>query len=193
MESARKTGGSRPNLYLIGFMGVGKSAVGRGVARQLGMRFIDSDAAIEAKEGRSIAEIFADAGESSFRAMERAFVETGHPSEGMVVACGGGLPIPGGMRELLLSKGIVVCLFAHPETILARTLGNEKRPLLKTDNPEARIRALLAEREPIYMRTGIGVCAEGRSLSDVMRNVVRVYRRECGSREAGAPPARGKP
>lgn len=192
MESVRNLAGSRPNLYLIGFMGVGKSAVGRGAARQLGMRFMDSDAAIEAREGRSIAEIFADAGEPSFRAMERVFLESGHPSEGVVVACGGGLPIPPGMRELLLSKGIVVCLFAHPETILARTLGNEKRPLLKTDNPEARIRALLAEREPIYMRTGIGVCAEGRSLSDVVHNVVRVYRRELGSGRNGSPPARRK-
>ncbi len=189
MKSSRQASAPGPNLYLIGFMGVGKSAVGRSAARQLGMRFLDSDAVIESNEGRSISDIFADEGETAFRGKERAFIETGHPPQGVVVACGGGLPIPAGMRELLLSKGIVVCLFANPDTIIERTLGSDKRPLLRTEDPLERVRALLAEREPIYMQTGIGVCAEGRSLSEVVRNVVRVYRREASSRKQSAAPA----
>lgn len=171
-------GGTRVNLYLIGFMGVGKSAVGRAVARQLRMRFLDVDHCIEEKAGRPISQIFADEGEQAFRRMEREFIESGHPTRGVVVACGGGLPVQPGMREALLERGVVVCLFARPETILARTSGNDRRPLLNVEDPRARIRRLLEEREPVYMNTGIGVSAEGRNLTDVVSNVVRIYLRE---------------
>ncbi len=170
-----------PNLYLIGFMGVGKSAVGRNVGRQLSMDFIDSDVAIEMREGRSVAEIFAEEGEAAFREMERAFVEDGHPSRGVVVACGGGLPLNAVVRERLLEKGVVICLFASVGTILQRTQTSDKRPLLQAADPEARIRELLEERESIYMATGIGICADGRTLGDVARNVIRIYRREVRS------------
>jgi shikimate kinase len=176
---AREPAANFPNLYLIGFMGVGKSAVGRSVARQLGMRFLDSDWSIEQKEGKAITEIFATSGEAAFRKMERDFIESGHPERGVVVACGGGLPLQEGMPELLLQKGVVVCLFAHPKTILARTSGNQKRPLLNVDNPSEKIQKLLAEREPSYMKIGIGISAEGRQISDVVNNVVRVYHRDC--------------
>lgn len=172
----------RPNLYIIGFMGVGKSAVGRLVARQLGHRFIDSDAAIEEREGRSIREIFGSEGESRFRELELDFLRNGHPRSECVVACGGGLPMAEDRRTLLLEGGIVVCLFASVDTILKRTAQSTRRPLLDAENPEERIRTLLREREPVYMATGIGISAEGRSLDDVARNVVRIYRRESKSR-----------
>lgn len=172
-----------PNLYLIGFMGVGKSAVGRLVARHLGFRFIDSDHAIEEVEKRSIREVFESEGEPYFRDLEKQFLEHGHPSSGCVVACGGGLPIPEGRRELILSRGIVVCLFATVETILRRTSTSNKRPLLDGDDPSAKVRDLLAQREPVYMQTGIGVSTEGRALEAVAANVVRVYRREVQVRQ----------
>lgn len=176
MEESRNK--QQPNIYLIGFMGVGKSAVGRALARSLKMTFMDSDWAIEQEAGMNIQEIFASQGEAAFRGMERAFIESGHPPTGHVVACGGGLPIQSGMKELLKSKGIVICLFARPETVLKRTLGNPKRPLLNVADPEARIRELMAERDPIYMSTGVGISAEGRSIHDVVNNIIRVYRRE---------------
>jgi shikimate kinase len=175
-----------PNLYLVGFMGVGKSAVGRHVARQLGYQFIDSDYAIERQEQRTIREIFESDGEDFFRDLEKRFIEGGHAPEGCVVACGGGLPIPDGRRELLLRSGIVVCLFANAETIIRRTSSNHKRPLLNCEDPEARVRSLLEIREPIYLRTGIGVSTEGRTLDEVAANVVRVYRREVKAREREA-------
>ncbi|MDP0499764.1 MAG: shikimate kinase [Verrucomicrobiota bacterium JB022] len=159
-------------------MGVGKSAVGRHVSKALGLHFVDSDAVIEEHAGKPITRIFAEEGEPRFRELERWFVEHGHPSSGQVVACGGGLVIPTGMRELLLSKGVVVCLFAQPETILQRTMASDKRPLLNVEDSSRRIRELLEQRMPIYMQTGVGICAEGRTLTDVMQNVVRVYRRE---------------
>jgi shikimate kinase len=96
----------------------------------------------------------------------------------MVVACGGGLPIQPGMSDLLKDKGIVVCLFASSDTIMERTIGNPKRPLLNVENPEERIRELMTEREPVYMKTGIGVSTEGRTISDVVNNIARIYRRE---------------
>lgn len=165
-----------PNLYLVGFMGVGKSAVGRRVARELGYRFIDSDRAIEKQLGKRIPEIFRTEGEAAFRAHERAFVESGHPESGCVVACGGGLVVPPGMADLLKRKGVVVCLFASIESILERTGRNKNRPLLNVPDPERRVRELLAEREPIYMNAGTCITTEGRSMGDVVRHLLRVYR-----------------
>ncbi len=157
-------------------MGVGKSAVGRKVAHALGYRFIDSDHAIELKLGQKIAAIFSEQGESAFRQMERQFVESGHPEEACVVSCGGGLVIPDGMSDLLKRRGVVVCLFASPECIIERTSRNSKRPLLNVDNPEERVRQLLAEREPIYMNSGACISTEGRNMREVVQHVVRTYK-----------------
>lgn len=167
-----------PNLYLIGFMGTGKTSVGREVAKRLRMRFIDSDWMIEHEQGRAISDIFAVEGEPYFRSLERRFVVEGHPHTGCVVSCGGGLPLQPGMAEELRSRGVVICLFAPVETILARTAQNDRRPLLQAPDREARVRALIAEREPIYMGMGIGVFAGGEHLAGVVNNVLRVYRRE---------------
>lgn len=169
---------SKPNLYLVGFMGVGKSLLGRRVARALNYNFIDSDHAIEKKEGRRIPEIFAAEGEAYFRQLERAFIEVGHAEEGSVVSCGGGLVIEPGMSELLKSKGVVICLFASIESILERTQYNSNRPLLQVEDPEARIRELLAKREPIYMNSGACITTEGRTIPEVVRHILRTYR-EC--------------
>lgn len=166
---------AQPNLYLIGFMGVGKSAVGRQVARAARLRFIDSDKEIELASGMAIKEIFAREGELGFRAREREFLERGHPDHGCVVACGGGILVPPGMRELLLQKGVVVCLFASAGTILKRTGGNDRRPLLNVSDPEARVRQLLAERLPLYQSTGTGISTENRSVTEVVQHILRVY------------------
>lgn len=172
----------RPNLYLIGFMGVGKSLIGRQVSRILKMEFVDSDQAIEQRVDMPIAKIFETRGESAFRQLERDFIEDGHAPQGTIISCGGGLPVQPGMAGLLREKGIVVCLFASPETVLERTLGNPKRPLLNVENPAERIRQLMAEREPIYKSCGIGVSTEGRPISDIVGNIVRIYRREARAR-----------
>jgi shikimate kinase len=166
----------KPNLYIVGFMGVGKSAIGRKVARKLRYRFIDSDQMIEKKAGVKIAEIFAKQGEPAFRKMERDFIESGHPQEGCVVSCGGGLVVQEGMSDRLKEKGVVVCLFASPECIVERTGRNANRPLLNVAEPEARVRELLAEREPIYMNAGACITTEGRSMLEVVRHVVRTYK-----------------
>ena len=109
-------------------MGVGKSSIGRRVARELGYQFIDSDQQIEKEQGTRISEIFATHGEPHFRKLERQFIEDGHPDSGCVISCGGGLVIQDGMKEVLRAKGVVICLFASVESILERTRRNKNRP-----------------------------------------------------------------
>lgn len=156
-------------------MGVGKSAIGRRVARELGYRFIDSDDQIEKAQGKRIPELFEREGEAYFRHLEREFIETGHPDSGCVVSCGGGLVVQAGMKELLKQKGIVICLFASAESIIERTSRNQNRPLLNVADPAAKVRALLKEREPIYMNSGTCITTEGRTIPEVVRHIMRTY------------------
>ncbi len=123
--------------------------------------------------------------------MERAFIEHGHPDEGVVVSCGGGLPVAEGMLERLRRKGVVICLFARPETIIRRTLGNPKRPLLDVPDPEQRVRQLLREREPVYKAAGVGIATEGRTIPEIVRAIIRVYRQ--ATRPPRRPRQRPKP
>ena len=166
------------NLYLVGFMGTGKTTVGRAVAQKLNFELLDSDHEIERLQGRPIAEFFAQEGEAAFRVLERQFIENGHPTKRQVVACGGGLIVPPGMLELLQARGVVMCLHASLETILRRTQGNKNRPLLNVEDPEERLRTLFAQREAIYRRAGTMILTDGRQLSDIVSHVLRVYRRE---------------
>lgn len=166
------------NLYLVGFMGTGKSTVGRAVAKQLGFQFLDSDHEIERGQGKAVSKIFAEDGEARFRALEREFIENGHPADRCVIACGGGLVVPDGMLALLRRKGVVVCMHAPIETILQRTMHTNHRPLLQVDNPEQRLRDLYAQREAIYRRTGTMVLTDRRPLREIAGHVLRVYRFE---------------
>lgn len=168
----------QPNLYLVGFMGTGKTTIGRAVAQRLGYAVIDSDHEIERLAGKPVTEIFAQEGEKAFRLMERNFVETGHPASRQIVACGGGLIVPDGMLDLLHEKGVVICLHASLETILKRTQGQRHRPLLNVEDPDERIRTLYAARESVYRRSGTIILTDGRSLHDIVAHVIRAYRRE---------------
>lgn len=166
------------NLYLVGFMGTGKTTVGRAVAHKLGFLALDSDHEIERIQGKPIPDIFAQQGEPAFRAMEREFIERGHPAERTLVACGGGLVVQPGMLDLLKGKGVVVCLHASLDTILARTARHKNRPLLAVEDPMERIRTLYAQREPIYKQSGTVILTDSRPLNDVIAHVVRAWRRD---------------
>jgi shikimate kinase len=166
------------NLYLVGFMGTGKTTVSRIVAARLGHRWVDSDHEIERLQGRPIADIFASDGEAAFRRMERDFIASGHPAERTVIACGGGLVIQDGMLAELQKRGVVICLHATVETILRRTAGSRQRPLLNVEDPEQRIRDLYAVRDPIYRRSGSVILTDNRPQIDVVQHVLRVYRRD---------------
>ncbi len=166
------------NLYLVGFMGTGKTTVGRLAAQRLGFEYVDSDREIERRSGRTIPEIFAGPGEAAFRRMELEFVESGHPAQRAVVACGGGLVIQPGVAGMLKKRGVVICLHASIETILERTGRQNNRPLLDCDDPAGRIRALFAEREPVYRNSGTVILTDARPLREVVAHVIRLWNHE---------------
>ena len=140
----------RDNLVLLGFMGTGKSALGRRVAALAGCPFLDMDAELERRAGKAISRIFAEDGEPAFRRMESELAAEWGRREGAVIACGGGVVLRAENLRALGANGKLVCLTARPEVLLARTAHSKKRPLLAGEDPEQKIRDLLAVRAPLY-------------------------------------------
>ncbi|MBQ9302945.1 shikimate dehydrogenase [Butyrivibrio sp. Su6] len=140
------------NIVLEGFMGSGKSTVSELLSEKLMLELIDTDEVIEDTEGRTINEIFETEGEASFREMETDLLEaidSDHWRE-FVISLGGGMPVKEENRELLRKIGKVVYLRAKPETIFERVKDDDKRPLLKTEDPLAKIEELLEKRASFY-------------------------------------------
>ncbi|UCD68247.1 MAG: shikimate kinase [Betaproteobacteria bacterium] len=138
------------NIFLVGMMGAGKTSVGRALARRLGKTFHDSDHIIEERTGVRIPVIFDIEGEQGFRNRERAVIEemTGH--DNIVLATGGGAVLDVDNRRLLRERGTVVYLRAAVRELINRTRHDRNRPLLQTSDPQARIRAIFEERDPLY-------------------------------------------
>ncbi|MHB8732478.1 MAG: 3-dehydroquinate synthase [bacterium] len=188
--NARSNASTDPslNVVLIGFMGTGKTAVGRRIAERLGRPFVDTDTIIETREGRTIARIFAEDGEPAFRGLEAAAVAEAGASHGAVIATGGGVPLrPDNMRHLR-RQGIIVALTASPRAILARVGGGADRPLLGAD-PESAVRRLLAERDAAYRDADLVVDTSDASTGEVVDRVLafvesrpRTVRVELGER-----------
>ena len=173
--SAKNTNLQLPNLYLIGFMGTGKSVAGKMAARKMGLQFIDSDEQIEKEAQQEISAIFDKKGEAAFREMEKRFILEGHPDHGCLVSCGGGLPVQEGMLEALKERGLVVTLWANPETIYERTKENSTRPLLQVADPLGKITELLRLRESTYLAADKVISTEQRSAKTVSELIVRSY------------------
>ena len=145
------------NIVLIGFMGTGKSAVGRVIARRTTLRHLDTDVEIERAAGKTIPEIFADEGEAAFRARETAFLSELAASltqgDEIILSTGGGTPLREENAALLKQIGNVVWLNVSPDAILARVAHSlHERPLLAAHqaDPQGRIESLLALRGPLY-------------------------------------------
>lgn len=143
------------NIVLIGFMGCGKSTVGRELQQRLGYPLVDMDQVIEQRAGKPITAIFAEDGENVFRDMESSLLrELSDPdTPRRIISTGGGVVGRAENRGLLKQLGYVVWLHAPAEVILERTGKNRARPLLHTENPEERVRTLMAEREPFYQES----------------------------------------
>ena len=139
-----------PNVILIGFMGSGKSTVGRELARLLGFEQVDTDDQIVARAGKPITQIFAEDGEAAFREIESAVLEELAGREKLVVSTGGGVVTREANVVALLAAGYVVWLDAAVDVIMDRTSGNNARPLLQTADPRATVERMLAERRPLY-------------------------------------------
>lgn len=143
------------NIVLIGFMGSGKSTVGRELHQRLGYPLVDMDQVIEQRAGKSIAAIFADDGEEIFREMETAILEELFEPDAprRIISTGGGVIGRERNRDLLRDLGYVVWLLAPVSVIVDRTSKNRDRPLLHTEDPAARVAALMEIRAPLYEAT----------------------------------------
>ena len=139
-----------PNLYLVGPMGAGKTTVGRHLAELLGREFLDSDHEIERKTGATIPWIFEKEGEQGFRDRETAQINELISRPHLVLATGGGAITQVLNRDYLKQRGIVVYLYTPVEIQLQRTYRDKNRPLLQVENPEQKLRDLLAVRDPLY-------------------------------------------
>ena len=140
-----------PNVVLTGFMGTGKSEVGRRLAQRLGRAFVDTDQLVEERAGKRVAVIFADDGEPAFRALERTAVADAAARGSAVVAVGGGAVLDPENVRALRECGVLVYLTARPDVILRRVGDVRSRPLLR-DDPRATISRLLGERGPVYAK-----------------------------------------
>ena len=131
-------------------MGAGKSTVGKQLAKALGRDFYDTDKEIERRTGVSISWIFEMEGESGFRQREQKVLDELSQLKNIVFATGGGIVLPEENRRMLRSRGYVVYLSTSIEQLLRRTNKDKNRPLLQTDNPRETVKALMAERTPLY-------------------------------------------
>lgn len=140
------------NIVLIGFMGSGKTTVGKKLAVRMGYSFLDTDQYIEEQAKMKISDIFARQGEAAFRSLEDCMLKKIAGMDRTVVSTGGGIPMREENRALLKKIGTVIYLEASEETLWKRLAGDHTRPLLAGADPRGKIHALLSEREPVYRR-----------------------------------------
>jgi shikimate kinase len=161
------------NIFLVGPMGSGKSAVGRRLARDLGLEFIDSDEEIARRTGVDIAYIFEKEGEAGFRLREAEVIADLTGREGLVLATGGGAILDPGSRERLRTRGRVVYLRTTVEQQLARTRHSADRPLLNNGDPRGTLVRLMAKRAPLYDEVAwITVDTDGRKVKTVVDQIM---------------------
>ena len=170
------------NIALIGFMGTGKTSVGRLVAEQLHFHYLDTDEIIQAATDKTIADIFSESGEPAFRALEEKAVSELVEKNHTVISCGGGLPIAPQNLASLKTHALVVCLWTSPERIWERVRNQSHRPLLHDADPQAKIRELLAAREPFYKQADVLLNTELRSVREVAQQIVHQFRDATSSR-----------
>ncbi|NQU41168.1 MAG: shikimate kinase [Lentisphaerae bacterium] len=163
------------NIVLIGFMGTGKTSVGRKLATALGLSFVDMDAIIEEREGRPITEIFATDGEPYFRDLERNLVCELAAREGLVVGTGGGVVLNPDNLSDFAATGLLVCLQASPETILDRVAHDTTRPLLAGEDKMKKILGILESRQPLYAALPHQVDTDGLTIAEVSEHIRRLY------------------
>src|SRR5580700_9483556 len=164
------------NLALIGFMGTGKTSVGRLVAELLDFEYLDTDELIQSGTGRTISDIFKTDGEPAFRALEEKAVAGLSSRVKTVIATGGGLPANPANLISLKTHALVVCLWASPEKIWERVKNQTHRPLLEEADPQQKIRELLAVREPFYKQADVLMNTEIRTVREMAHQVAHQFR-----------------
>lgn len=163
------------NIVLCGFMGCGKTTVGKVLAKALNFEFADSDSFIEQKEGKSISEIFAENGEEYFRKAETQAVKELALKSDTVIATGGGAMLKTENANALKDKGFVVFLDVSPETVVKRLKDDATRPLLKRADRDRVIKELMSSRRPYYLTAAdVTVNADG-DATDIAREVIMLF------------------
>jgi len=169
------TGGLPPRIALIGFMGSGKSTVGRLLAHALGYHFVDLDDRIEAEAGRTIGQIFAEEGEESFRRREAEALESLASEEEVVAAGGGGAPVSAGNQGFFSGVATTFYLEVSFEEFVRRAGSDPARPLLRRGMGE--LRSLYEARRPIYERLGRRIPTDGRRADEVAQEILEILGR----------------
>jgi shikimate kinase len=157
-------------LVLTGFMGTGKSTIGRRVSALTGRPFVDTDDEIVRRAGKSISAIFREEGEAAFRAHEQRICRALARVPGLVIATGGGTLVNAESRALMMQAGLVVCLEAAPEVIEARLRANTDRPLA------ANWRELLAARQAAYAEIPLHIDTGSREVDDIAEELIELWR-----------------
>ena len=165
----------KPNLVLVGFMGTGKTDVGRKVAARLNLTFLDTDDLIEERAGKKISEIFADDGEAHFRRLERDVVQDVARKDSHVIATGGGVVLDPANIQDFQRSGVVICLWAEPDVVFRRTQHAKHRPLMQSGDRRQRIETLLRQREPIYKAIPLRVDNTHTTVDQDVDEVIRIY------------------
>lgn len=165
------------NIYIVGFMGTGKTVVGKELAKRKKLHFVDLDELIELKEGRSIPDIFSKKGEAYFRRIEKKVLKEVASENKFVVSCGGGIVIDDENIKIMKGSGVIFCLKASPAVILKRIKGSSCRPLLNVDNPKEKIELLLKLRSPYYAKASQSINTSKLSVSEVVREVLKLTKK----------------
>jgi len=166
------------NIVLTGFMGTGKSGIGKRLAKKLGMSYLDTDELIEEREKDSISAIFKKKGEEYFRRLEAEVVKQVALLDSFVISTGGGVVLREGNIRLLKKNAFIVCLLASPEVILKRTKGDDNRPLLGVNNQKKRIEELLALRKPYYEKADFTVDTSALDSEGVVEEIIEFLGKE---------------
>lgn len=163
-------------IYLTGFMGAGKTTVGKSLAAHLKLKMIDTDAFIEEQTGKSIRDIFEQEGESTFRHYERHYLRA-LPVDNVIITTGGGMVMQKENRDWMRENGTVIYLHCSPDKILGRLKEDTSRPLLDA-NKEVLIQQLLKERLPFYKEANYTVDTSEKSIVEVVAEINTLIRKE---------------
>ena len=162
------------NLILVGFMGTGKTDVGRALALRLGWEFMDSDDIIEERSGKAISDIFRDEGEERFREIESQVARDLPKLSNHVIATGGGIILREDNLRSLRKAGRVICLKASPEEIVKRLENTKDRPLLDIPDRMDSIKRFLAERRPFYEQADYTIDTTGMNVKAVVDKIIEI-------------------
>jgi shikimate kinase len=168
----------KKNIALTGFMAVGKSAVGRALARRLRLRFVDLDRTIEKSEGMKVRDIFSRKGEPYFRKLEKQALAEILLKDDQVIATGGGVVMDEENLRLLRDRSVLVCLTASADVLLKRTGNGNKRPLLKGENRKELIEELLKQREKSYSQSHIAIDTSNLNIDQVTERIIELLNTE---------------